>query len=284
MNDGTSGFPAGAIDRYAVSVEQKSGAYLIESVDRALQLLVLLRDSPSVSVTDAAAALGVAPSTAHRLLATLSHRGWAAQGERRLYTAGPELTASVSRSSGIRAVVRNVRPYTEALYAELGETVHVQVLSGPEVRFVDGIESNQNLRVGLRIGSHMPAHTTSGGKAMLAELSRQELEALNPGGPRPWPGSQVTTLEQLHAEMGRVRSRQFGLNQEESEPGVAALGASLGIVGGQFRVALTVAVPTARFSGPAARRIAGVLQATTALARAELGGPGAMFSGSPAGG
>ena len=56
---------------------QKRPTYSIEAVDNALQLLQLLRDGGALRLKDAAEELGVAPSTAHRLLAMLVYRGFA---------------------------------------------------------------------------------------------------------------------------------------------------------------------------------------------------------------
>ncbi|MFG1821806.1 IclR family transcriptional regulator C-terminal domain-containing protein [Microbispora bryophytorum] len=56
------------------------------------------------------------------------------------------------------------------------------VLQGNGVRFVDGVEGPQALHVGSRIGMLLPAHVTSGGKALLAELPDEELRALYPRG------------------------------------------------------------------------------------------------------
>ena len=53
---------------------QKRPTYSIEAVDNALQLLQLLRDGGTLRLKDAAEELGVAPSTAHRLLAMLVRR------------------------------------------------------------------------------------------------------------------------------------------------------------------------------------------------------------------
>ena len=69
------------------------GASPVESVDRALVLLTALRDGEVLSVTDAAARLGVAPSTAHRLLTSLVHRDFAFQDRDRRYRRGPALLA-----------------------------------------------------------------------------------------------------------------------------------------------------------------------------------------------
>ena len=49
--------------------EPRAPQYPIESVDNALKLLLLLGERPEIRLTDASQYLGVASSTAHRLLA-----------------------------------------------------------------------------------------------------------------------------------------------------------------------------------------------------------------------
>ena len=225
---------------------QKSDPYRIEAVDRALALLTLLAERGVLSVTEAGRELGVAPSTAHRLLTTLCHREFAVQGDKRLYHPGPAFLGP-GMAVGRPPLTGRLRPYLEQLFDRAGETVHLMVRSGAEVRFSDGIEGNQSLRVGLRIGARMPAYCTSGGKAMLADLDDAEVAALHAHGFTPWPGEKIGDLEGLRRELDVVRSRQFGLNHDESEPGVTAIGASVGQVGGEH-AALTIALPTARFA------------------------------------
>lgn len=254
-------------------MEQKTSAndpYRIEAVDRALVLLMLLGSRGVVSVSDAARELEVAPSTAHRLLSTLCHRGFAVQGDKRLYHPGPELVGN-SLTTSIPVLTRRVRPFLEKLFDEVGETVHLMVLVGAEVRFVDGIESEKPLRVGLRSGARMPAYTTSGGKAMLAEMDPSTVEGLHAGGLRPWPGEQVQSLEDLQVELDWVRQRRFGLNQDESEEGVTAIGASIGRTGNESSAALTIAIPTARVALRDVDRLTAPLLSLCARIRAELG-------------
>lgn len=229
----------------------------IEAVDRALVLLTLLGERGALSVTEAARELGVAPSTAHRLLTTLTYRGFAVQDSRRVYHPGPSLLEP-SRNHAVRALPRVLRPYLQALFAGTGETVHVMALLGPDVVFLDGVEGTQALRVGLRTGTRMPAYCTSGGKAMLAELEPAEVDALHARGLTPWPGEPIADLAGLHRELDQVRSQRFGLNHDESEPGVTAIGASLGRVEGQ-RAAFSVAVPTSRFASSSAAALAATL-------------------------
>src|SRR4029079_13414807 len=155
--------------------------YPVESVDRALALLLLLRDRKSMSVSEASRAVGVGPSTAHRLLAALQYRGFVAQDlTTKAYGPGPvllELGLSVVRGLDIRA---QARPLMEALVREVGETAHLAILRGSDILFIESVESDKALRVANRAGMTLPAHATAAGKALLANLSPAELTALYP--------------------------------------------------------------------------------------------------------
>jgi DNA-binding IclR family transcriptional regulator len=140
-----------------------------------------------------------------------------------------------------------MRPFLYDLFERAGESVHLVVPAGSDVRFIDGIEGDQPLRVGVRTGARMPAYCTSGGKAMLADLDWSEVEALHPHGLRPWPHAKLHELPSLRRQLARVRKQGYGINVEESEPGVTAIGMSVRSRSGQPIAALSVATPTARF-------------------------------------
>ncbi len=250
-------------------MQQNAGAYRVEAVDRALVLLTLLAEQGELSVTEAGRGLGVAPSTAHRLLSTLCHRGFAVQGENRLYRPGPGLHR-ISAGS-VPPLPDRIRPYLEDLHRAVGETVHLMVRRGSEVLFVDGIEGTQSLRVGLRVGARMPAYRTSGGKAMLADLPPGEVDVLHADEPAPRPGEKIRDLAALHRELRAARNNNFGFNHDESEPGVTAIGASIGFVNGQH-AALAVALPTARIVTVGMDDVAGRLLRVCWQVRHDLGG------------
>src|SRR5579859_5535964 len=145
----------------------KKPAYAIESVDNALQLILMLQERDSLRVNEAAERLGVAPSTAHRLLATLVYRGFALQDESRRYTAGPSLRGA-GKQGHLHEIVAVAHPRLEGLAAAVGETVNFVARFGTSVRFLASVESTQLLRVGDRAGTILPARFSSGGKAILA--------------------------------------------------------------------------------------------------------------------
>jgi DNA-binding IclR family transcriptional regulator len=226
---------------------QNNGAAPVAAVDRALRLLVLLRGQGRVSVTQAADHLGVAPSTAHRLLNALCYRDFAVQDRDRQYRAGPQLSETLSSDLSVAALRRLIRPAIQQLHDRTGETTHLVVLSGGDVRFIDGVEAEQALRIGLRTGIRLPAYCTSGGKALLAALPPGEVDRLYRRGLPSWPNASVRDLAALHRQLATVRRRGYGLNEEESEQGVAAVGAAVHDPAGRPVAALSVSIPTARF-------------------------------------
>lgn len=230
--------------------------YPIESVDNALRVLVLLGQRPQLRLTDVSQYLGVASSTAHRLLAMLSYRGLVRQNQTtRSYEPGPsldQLAYGLLRRLDVRS---RARPILEKLNAELEETVHLGRLEGGDVHFIDSIESTRALRVVNRLGRSMPAHCTSTGKALLATLSEPELLAV-------YPDEELVRLTrhsigsrtELFAALAEIRRRGYATSQQESEEGVQSLAVALRAVRSP-RLALCASVPVSRMNASARKAI-----------------------------
>ncbi|MEU6419154.1 IclR family transcriptional regulator [Streptomyces spiralis] len=216
----------------------------VEAAHRVLVLVKLLGSAGSLSVTEAAAALDVNPSTAQRLLATMVGDGFARQGERRRYLPGPEMARPTATSAP--TLRDQVRPYLEQLFEEVNETVHLATLVGTEIHHVDGIEATDHvLRFGLRTGVRLSAHATSAGKAMLASLTDDDVQAryqVASSGRRRRP---LADMDRLREALDKVRKQRIASNFEESEVGVAAFAISLGSQEGQH-AALSIALPVTR--------------------------------------
>lgn len=224
--------------------------YPIESVDRALRLLLMFRDERELRVSAVREALGVGQSTAHRLLAMLvAHRFATQDPETRAYLPGPalaEVGLAVVQGMTLRAAARRT---LEHLAADTGETVHLGLLEGGSVRFVDGVESERALRVGLRVGRTLPLHATSVGKAMLAGLPEDTVKNLYTGARLPAVTScTVTRRTDLLRELTRVREHGFASSHEESEDGVGSTGVAIQDPAGAVLGGLSVAAPMGRLS------------------------------------
>jgi IclR family acetate operon transcriptional repressor len=249
---------------YCYCVIRNNNSSRVESVHRALVLLNHQLQEGSLSVTEASKALDVDPSTAQRLLATLTGDGFAEQGEQRRYRPGRELLMPGMMVALPPLRVR-ARPYLERLFERVGETVHLATLVGTTIHHHDGIDATTHaLRFGLRVGVVLPAHVTSAGKAMLAGLSREEVENRYRTVPSVAGGpASIMDFDKLHRDLDDTRRRGVGMNFEESEDGVAALAVSLGVINGEH-AAFSIAMPIARFGPGDAERLAGHLVKTAA--------------------
>ncbi len=221
--------------------------YAIASVDNALRLATALQLEGTLTVTQAAERLGVARSTAHRLLGMLCYRDFAVQGSDRAYHAGPVLGPS-RRTTQTSARLRPLAlPFLAALTEAAGETSNLTVLSGSQVRFLASVECAHVLRVGSREGMAFPAHRTSAGMVMLAQLNQDELASYHQQAADTDAGDDLPSLPALRQQLAAVRTRGFAINNGRTEDGIVAIG--MAIVGPDTGVAgISLALPSVRFS------------------------------------
>jgi IclR family transcriptional regulator, acetate operon repressor len=233
-------------------------SYPIESVSNALTLLLMFRDRQAIRTAEAGKALGVARSTAHRLLAMLAYYDFVTQDPvTRAYRAGPALVEVGVSVVGRMDIRSHARPHLLELRDAVQETVHLAELQGTYVLFLDSIESNRQVRVGSRVGQLMPAHVTSTGKALLAELSHDELAARYAAASltASTPLS-ITTLAGLERALDEVRSRGYSVSAGESETDISAVGVAVHDRLGRAVAAISVSAPINRLDSDRAEQVA----------------------------
>ena len=120
--------------------------------------------------TEIAARTGLVVSTAHRLLATLVERGYAAQNPATVATARLQGARARERAAGAARprCGTAARPHLERIQRATGETTNLVILEADRVVYVDQVEGSHSIRMFTELGSACPAHTTGSGKAMLA--------------------------------------------------------------------------------------------------------------------
>ena len=212
----------------------------LSSVDTALQLILLLRDSGALTISAAAEELNVGLSTVHRSMAMLVYRGFAVRSESRTYLPGPALATSALQPGLGSDLTRLCQHHMEAMARETGETSHLIILQGANCHFIHSVEGTNPVRVGSRRGQVMPATQNSGGLAMLAELSQGELRSL-------YSTLSDDEFENLRKRLRRTRDRGHGTNFGFFEQDVSAVAECLLNDVGDVLGALSLAVPSSRF-------------------------------------
>lgn len=226
-------------------------SYNLRSVDNALALLEVFDHSVTeMSVTELGLALGLAKSTVSRLLLTLSVRGYVMQNPvSGKYAPGLKLFELGSVAVARLTPRETARPFLEALMRTTGETVHLGVLDGDAVVYIDKIESAQPLSMYSKIGRRAPIHATSLGKAVLAFQPLAEIQAALAGASPLTRYTERTIVEPARflAELEAVRAQGYAVDDEEFALGLRCLAvpvrdfsrrvvASVGIGGAAVRI------------------------------------------------
>jgi len=246
--------------------------YPIESVDNALQLLLLFAEQPRVRLTEVSKHLGVASSTAHRLLAMLQYRGYVQQDPTRAYEAGPVLRRLGVDALRQRDLLRQqdlsgaARPVLERLHDKLDGATTLGRLEGQHVVYLDQV---RNVKVAPLPSGSIPAHCTSLGKMILSQLELDELRALYPQERLDQlTARSISSRSVLEAELRLARVRRFAVSDEELLLGVTSVAVALPGLGGP-RYGMSAALPARRMTphtrGGAVRALTGAAAELSSL-------------------
>lgn len=171
---------------------------------------------------------GLPRSTTHRILDQLVQLRWVARTERG-YGLGPRAVGLGRPASDPGVELRHAAaPRLHALQVRTNLVVHLSCLDGTDIVYLDKLGGRAAASVPSRVGARAPAHSTAGGKAMLAQLPWERTRELLAGRLRRRTPNTIGDLTLLRQELGRIRQRN-GLAFEEGEaaPGVACVAAAI---------------------------------------------------------
>lgn len=252
------------------------------SVDNALRLILLLNSGDRYSVTEVSQCLGVAPSTAHRLLDTLVQRRFAEQAPDRRYTAGPAILRLQAEHDRRYSLARLAQPHMRSLARQTNETCHLVVLADREARFLVSEEGRHVLRSGSRTGQLLPAHLTASGKILLADLPSGEFARLYPTEGVPSIGLGADGVAALRKEITTAQQNGLAVNRGATERGLYAVAVPIRTFDGATVAAMAVAFPMVRQSGGRTAEILTALRGAAARLAADVNDENAHPSRRPA--
>ncbi len=195
----------------------------VRSVGLALDVLECFAVDGALGVSDVARRLGVAKSTAHRLLRTLSGRGFVEQDrETGLYHLGIHLY-ELGHLAQVRNTFRHAAlPHLLRIAAETGYTLNFGVPDGGDVVFVERIETGEGGQVLGRIGRRLPVHCTSSGKVIAAFNPAVDQACRAAGFPAYAPRT-IRTESDWSRALSDVRRQGFAVSHGESFEGMTSI-------------------------------------------------------------
>lgn len=250
-----------------------SSASPVASVDKALILLDLVAQAgpDGATLADLAQESGFTKPSAHRLLGALAHRGFAARDEAgKGYCLGPSAIRLGLEFHSDQNLPALLRPVLESLSLRTSELVHLGMLSGTQVLYLDKVDPDRSLRIWSRIGNLAPCARTGLGRALLAvqgvggaELETY-VEAARTQTDLPVDAAPELGIDRLAEALEDARTRGWAEEVEENERGISCVAVALTRTHGP-PVAVSVTGPAERMTDARRAELGAIL-------RAELGG------------
>lgn len=227
--------------------------YLINSILRASNILrCFLRGKTSYRISELARLLELDRSTTYRLLLSLEKCGLvekhAKTGEYSLGMAAFEIGNSYLRQMDF---IQASKPIMVELAAKVQETVHLAVLSGTEIVYVDKVDSPRALGIISKIGQRGHLHSTALGKVLLAFLSEPELSRImREIKLKSFTANTISSKIKLMDELRKIRRKGCAFDFKESEPDVECIAAPIRDHLGNVIAALSISGPQKKINTP----------------------------------
>ncbi len=187
-------------------------------------------------------------ATLYRLLQTLTRqRMLALDPDRQEYTPGLRLVRLAHAAWTQSSLAPVARPHIDRLSATIGETVHLAQLDHGQVLYVDKRNAKRPVEMFSDAGKVGPAYCTGVGKAMLAHLPEEQLDAaLAQQSFHPFTDHTLSDPDALRRELHAIRDRGFAFDREEHEPGIICVAVPILTRAGRVLGALSVTSTTQR--------------------------------------
>jgi IclR family transcriptional regulator, pca regulon regulatory protein len=220
------------------------GPDFVEALARGLSVLSCFdARHPRMTLTEIAAAAGLARPTARRLLLTLAELGYV-RAQDGSFTLTPRVLRLGMAYVSALGLWDIARPHMENLVAATKESSSMSQLDGSDIVYVARVAVPKIITLRVTIGTRFPAVRTSQGKVLLAALDETALTAVlaQPSQAGLPPYARDRPLAEVQQELRTVRARGWALADEELAPGIRSVAAPVRDGDGAVRAALNVTV------------------------------------------
>ena len=245
----------------------------VKSADRVLLLLEHLALVGEASFASIVRDLDLPSSSTYQLLQTALRRGFIEHDEsKRQFRLGFRVWEIAQGYVRPADLVTLAQPLMDKLVEVTTETVQLACLDGLDNVYLAISESPHPMKLVSSVGARLPAHTTGVGKALLAGLSDEALDSLLDGAVlASFTVRTITDHEVLRRELKRCRSRGYAEDNEEYVIGCRCTAIPIHDTTGRTVAAMSVSMPTPRYSKTIMRQAREALAATVASVEQRIG-------------
>lgn len=224
-------------------------SYTVAAVDKALELLELIAETPDLGVTELAQRTGSTKSQIFRLLHTLIGRGFVGKDPvSKRYVLGYRTLYVGDKAKRQIDLIRLVQPYLDELAELSQENVHLVVREGVRSVCVALSESPQPLRLYAQVGRRGPLHAGGASKVLLAYAPADIRDSVLAGDLETFTQTTVTDKKQLSSILDSIRCADVYQCQNDLDEGAFSIAAPIRDHTGTVVAAISIAGPVSRLS------------------------------------
>lgn len=200
------------------------------AVERALNILEnVAHRRDGLTNSEISRKLAIPKSSASYILRTLERRGYLRRdAETGRYKLGLKILSLGGDAQSNLDIADVALPFMRSLVERVRLTSHLAVLDQGEAVYIEKVEAPGFFKVNTWVGRRMYLHSTSVGKALLAWLPKQELEAIvRQQGMKKRTPKTINTVSRLLADLEHVREQGYAVDDEENSLGARCLGAPI---------------------------------------------------------
>ncbi len=228
---------------------RESSAGTLQSLDRALGVLVAVARAGRSNLTDLSMSLGVPTATTHRILTTLQKHGFVTFSEERQdWSIGIEAYRTGASFTNHSSLTEVSRPVMRRLMEKTGETANLAIPDGPEVVFVEQVETKNPIRAFFASGTRTSMHASGTGKAILSSMPEERVrQLLMSAGLTAFTERTLTNPADLFTDLKRTRERGYSFDQEERYSGMSCIGSVIYDEHSEACGGVSISGPSTRF-------------------------------------
>jgi len=243
-------------------------AQLLSSVKKALEVLNFFTvEKFELSLAEISQRMGMHRSSVYRILKTLEAADFLRwDSDRGRYSLSLKILELANRVLGRYDLRTTAGPFMEELATRTGEIIHLSILDGREIVYLEKKGGGQVLTVATKVGGRHPAYASAMGKLLLAFLPEKQLQVvLEETELIPLTSCTITDAAQLLRKLEKIRRQGYALDNEEAFPGIRCIAAPIRKRSGEVVAAISATVPAQRLGSDRVPELVKLIRETATL-------------------
>ena len=222
----------------------------VQSIDRAVAILdCFSEEKKELKLSEISERLGLNKSTVHGIISTLKYHGFISQDEEtQKYKLGIRFVQFgdlVINSMNIRNAAV---PVIDAVCEKIEETVHVAMLDGLDVVWIEKRECTKSIKTSTKIGARLPAYTTADGKIIICYQNKDKIKNYLPKRIPQYTNNTITNKGEFIKKLEEMKKNGYTIDNEEYVEGLKCVAAPIFDHDGKVRFSLSTTGPAFRMN------------------------------------